>query len=226
MDTKRLEAFSESDPIQRLYAKAIVRAQKGKHNNDYKQARFYILHQLVEQAIRRFPTLNLVECGCWHGHSTLIIAGLMELRSTGRLHVFDSFEGLSEFKQEDLSEFLTTASQREIARQSFKSSFDHMKKLTDPFGYVYLHKGWIPPVLNELDNSTLAFASIDVDMYEPTKASLDAVWPRLAVGGLVYLDDYGAQAFPGATLAIDRFVAANKPPFFLKSPIGSAFLIK
>ncbi len=221
-----LNAYATGNPIRGLYQRAINAAQNGKPDNDYKQLRYYVMHQLAQHAIARFPDLNLVECGCWHGHSTLILANLMQGKSSGRLHVFDSFKGLSEFQAVDHSRFMDTEKKRNAERVHYASDIHRLRRLVKPFGFVDLHKGWMPQVFDGVEAGSIAFASIDVDLYEPTLASLAYVYPRLAPGGAIFFDDYGYATFPGAKVAVDEYLHDHKPALFIENPMGSAFLIK
>ena len=51
----------------------------------------------------------------------------------------------------------------------------------------------------------LALLHFDADLYEPCKAALAWAWPRLAPGGVVFLDDYGRPDCPGVKAAADEF---------------------
>jgi hypothetical protein len=225
MNPEILNAYKAANPIRRLYQKAINAAQNGKPDNDYKQYRYYVLHQLVQYAAKRFPMLDLVECGCWHGHSTMIIADLMQSeKSSGRLHVFDSFKGLSEFRDVDVSPFMDTAKKRASERVHYASDIHRLRRLVEPFGFVDLHKGWIPDVF--IDVGEIAFASIDVNLYEPTHAAVEFAYTHLVPGGAIYFDDYGYATFPGAKTAIDDYLRTVSPTLFIENPMGSAYLVK
>jgi len=220
-----LNAYSAGNPIRKAYQKAIDAAQGGKPDNDYKQFRYYVMHQLAQYAAKRFPLLNFVECGCWHGHSTLIIANLMRSeKSQGRLHVFDSFKGLSEFHDVDVSRFMDTEKKRNAERVHYASDIHRLRRLVEPFGCVELHKGWIPDVF--IDVGEIAFASIDVNLCAPTRAAVEFAYSHLVPGGAIYFDDYGYATFPGAKAAIDDYLRTVSPTLFIENPMGSAFLIK
>lgn len=45
-----------------------------------------------------------------------------------------------------------------------------------------------------------------VDLYEPTKDSIEFFYDKLNVGGIFLCDDYGFTSCPGATKAIDEFL--------------------
>ncbi len=227
MSPELLNAYSKGNPIRELYQKAINAAQNGKPDNDYKQYRYYILHQILAQSVRRFPYLNVVECGCWHGHSTILTAEVMKAEgATGKLHVFDSFKGLSEFRKQDMSSYQPTPTAREAERVHYASDMGRLQKLVEPYGFVELHKGWIPTVFEGVDVGRVSFATIDVDLFEPTLDSLAFVYPRLMPGGMVFFDDYGYNCFPGAKKAVDKYLGADFEGLFIENPMGSAYLIK
>lgn len=237
MNPSVLNSLAAGNPIRKLYQKAIDLAQGGKPDNDAKQFRYYVLHQLAWYALTRYPGFNLVECGCWHGHSTLLIANLMQAAEpgskvqpslAGRLHVFDSFKGLSEFKTQDRSDIFNTTAKRAAERAHYASDIHRLRRLVEPFGFVDLHKGWIPEVFEGINVGQLSFAMIDVDLYEPTLASLKFVYPNLVPGGAIFFDDYGYRNFPGAKIAVDEFLAGLKTPpmLFIENPMGSAYLVK
>jgi hypothetical protein len=59
----------------------------------------------------------------------------------------------------------------------------------------------------------IALLRLDTDWYESTKHELVHLWPRLAGGGVLIIDDYGHWA--GARRAVDEFLATQKPPLLL-----------
>lgn len=227
MNPEILNAYAATNPIRLTYQKAIDAAQNGKPDNDYKQYRYYVMHQLTQYATKRFPALNAVECGCWHGHSTMIIADVMrDENTTGRLHVFDSFKGLSEFDTVDYSRFMDTDKKRAAERVHYASDIHRLRRMVEPFGFVDLHKGWIPDVFSGVDVGEISFASIDVNLYEPTRAAVEFAYSHLVVGGAIYFDDYGYATFPGAKAAIDDYLSTVSPTMFIENPMGSAYLVK
>lgn len=69
-----------------------------------------------------------------------------------------------------------------------------------------LIQGFIPQSLSEADFDKIAFAHIDLDQYEPTRVSLDWVWSKLPVGGVILCHDYFKGRQRLAALAIDEFL--------------------
>lgn len=56
----------------------------------------------------------------------------------------------------------------------------------------------------------------DCDLYAPTKAALEAFWPRLSRGGIMLFDEYSIHDWPGETKAVDEYFA-DKPNVKLKT---------
>jgi hypothetical protein len=51
---------------------------------------------------------------------------------------------------------------------------------------------------------------LDVDLYEPTKAALEAFVPRIPKGGIVVFDQLNARIFPGETQAVDEALGLRR----------------
>ena len=224
---RAVDAFNSDEPIYKLYDVAIARAQDGQFDTFLKRLRYFLLYQAAQQAAALFPNGNFVECGCWHGHSTFMLATLMQAAgSTGKLHVFDAFEGgLSEFHELDKGFIKTDDAIRNITEQ-FKSNEEKVRSLLAPFPFVSFYPGWIPDRFSEVAEEEFCFLSIDVDLYEPTLKSMEFFWPRLMKGGFAYFDDYGTNTFPGARIAIERFFEASPPAALFRLPFGAAVAIR
>jgi O-methyltransferase len=157
---------------------------------------------------------DTAEAGVYRGASSWFIC---QARSTsGSIHHgFDSFEGLSEPEAADGAYWRT----RDLA-----VTIDDAAQVLAPFN-AKLYRGWIPEVFEQAEIDKLVFAHIDVDLYEPTMASLEYFYPRLVTGGIILCDDYGFDTCPGAKLAFDEFMAERSEPI-IHSPTGQGFVIK
>jgi O-methyltransferase len=197
-------------------------------DNVHRQVRFYSTFQMAAYAAA-LPQGDVVECGCWHGHTTVAIATILQTRGfAGRFHVFDSFEGgLSDFTPNDESIFpLSDREKRGLVRQ-FASDYELVSSVTKRFGFVELHRGWIPQSFESFVRTPLRFVHVDVDMYEPTKAALDFFWDFVVPGGCIVIDDYNHTVFEGATRAVDEFLKGKRPSLFYAVPFGgSCYVIK
>jgi hypothetical protein len=104
IDRSQLTIFFERDPLVELYEDS-MRSTQAPADSFYKRCRFFALAQLCEIALSRYAEGDIVECGCWRGHSAHMIGVLATKHAfKGLFHIFDSFEGLSGLTQEDKSE--------------------------------------------------------------------------------------------------------------------------
>lgn len=88
--------------------------------------------------------------------------------------------------------------------------YDHVSGVLDKFGApvgprIRLHKGLFDDTLHP--SSPVALAHIDCDWYEPVKLCLDRIYPHLAVGGRIVIDDY--YDWDGARRATDELLSAH-----------------
>lgn len=218
------------DPFLELYHRA--RTLSGSNDNVFKQNRLFTLHQMARRVIDDRVPGDVVECGCWRGHSTWLIAEpLAAARWPGRFFVFDSFEGgLSDKVAADrVGRGDTDPERTHEQKLSFASSRDGVEALMKPFPFVSLHGGWIPAVfetVSDLPQRRFALVHIDVDLYEPTRDCLAFFGPRMSEGGVIVIDDYGSANFPGSRAAVDEYRAAHRPKLFLESHlIGAVMLV-
>jgi len=158
---------------------------------------------------------DTAECGVFKGASSWLIC--QAIKETGKNHhLFDSFSGLPEPGLADgaywSSGDLSTGSQ------------EARKNLVD-FRFAHFYEGWIPEKFSEIEHLTFSFVHIDVDLFEPTLASLRFFYPRLSPGGVIICDDYGFNSCPGAKKAMDDFFS-DKVEKIILVPTGQAMVIK
>ena len=80
------------------------------------------------------------------------------------------------FGAKDESSFRLSDEEKRAQIEQFRSDFDFVRSVTAPFGFVELHRGWIPQTFAAFEPRPIRFLHVDVDMYEPTKASLEFFW--------------------------------------------------
>jgi O-methyltransferase len=133
-----------------------------------------------------------------------------------KLRLFDTFSGLPEPKEgvdfHSRGEFNDT-------------SLADVQAFVGEDKFIEYRRGWIPDTFSDLDCSAIRLAHVDVDLYESTLNCLAYIYPRLAVGGIIVLDDYGFISCPGVRKAVDEFFS-DKPDLPLTLPSGQAFLVR
>lgn len=142
---------------------------------------------------------DVVEFGCYVGTTSVHLAEA--LRETDKqLYLYDSFAGLPDKRMEDRSpageQFKTgelLATKKELIR--------NLKQANVPMPIIT--KGWFRDVTPEQVPGKISFAFLDGDYYDSILDPLRLIWPRLAPGAVVVVDDYANEALPGAAKAVD-----------------------
>jgi len=158
---------------------------------------------------------DIAECGAYKGVSAQLMCRALQ-KSIAKIHLFDSFEGLSEPDLLD-GEYWQ--------KGSLKVSEEQLHQTLAGFDNYEVYKGWIPERFDEVADRMFRFIHIDVDLYEPTFDSLSFFFPRLQPGGIILLDDHGFSSCPGAKKAADEFFS-GKPEKIILLTTGQAFIQK
>jgi O-methyltransferase len=168
---------------------------------------------------------DVVECGVWKGGSSMAAAlTLLRLGSTQRtLHLFDTFEGMPPPDDVDRDCYEVTAAQQLDVEDQVTSviwaraQLDEVQQNMSAIGYpaenVRFVRGRVEDTLPSEAPNRIALLRLDTDWYESTRHELAHLYPRLAPGGVLIIDDYGH--WQGARRAVDEFIAASEPTLFL-----------
>jgi O-methyltransferase len=157
---------------------------------------------------------DTAEIGVFRGASSVLICE--GTAGAGRTHwAVDSYEGLSSPGERDGGYW---------EAGDMAAAEAEVRQRLAPFA-AEIVRGWVPGVLAEVPAQALAFAHIDVDLYEPTRAAAEWAYERLSPGGILVCDDYGFDTCPGARQAIDELFAERPEPV-VHLPTGQGFVIK
>lgn len=175
----------------------------------------------VEYVVRNGIAGDFVECGVWRGGSSMATA-LTLLRlgvSDARLYLFDTFSGMSEPTGHDAEIATGEAAAALLARSDLKeglawayAGIDEVRANMTATGYpaekMHLVAGKVEDTLPQHAPERISLLRLDTDWYESTRHELTHLFPRLAVGGVLIVDDYGHWA--GARQAVDEYFAERK----------------
>ena len=214
--------FELDEDFNDQYDLAQRNTQMSETDNVLRRQRHYTLYHLLRQVDVRKG--HVAECGCFRGLSAYQIASyLKESNFPNKFYLFDSFEGLSKFNEQDIPSEVVYDIEKK--RKQFACSLEAVKQNLKDFSFIEYKKGWIPDRFKEVQSERFSFIHIDVDLYQPILDSIQFFYPLLIKGGIMVFDDYGCLAFPGAKRAVDKFMD-DKEDFFLSLPSGEAFLVK
>ena len=185
----------------------------------------------VEYVIRAGVPGALVECGVWRGGSVLaMLLTLQRLGVAGRdVYLFDTFEGMTEPTEADVSRFdepaLTTWRRARRAGHVawewfFEPSGFGLEVVRDrlaasgyPAERLRFVVGRVEDTIPARAPEQIALLRLDTDWYESTRHELEHLYPRLAPGGVLIIDDYGH--WEGCRRAVDEYFAAADRPILL-----------
>ncbi|TML68610.1 MAG: macrocin O-methyltransferase [Actinobacteria bacterium] len=180
--------------------------------------RIYALARAVEYVVGNAVPGAMVECGVWRGGSMMAVA--LTLRRLGvddrDLYLYDTFEGMTEPGDEDVRHtgeraVDLLADPRAHAQYKAAASLEEVREAVLGVGYpearIHFVKGPVEQTLPERAPEGIALLRLDTDWYSSTKHELVHLYPRLAVGGALIVDDYAY--WQGARRAVDEYIDKN-----------------
>jgi hypothetical protein len=184
----------------------------------------YIVHHLHQSLATKG---DVCEFGVSAGATSALLASELMQFAERKLWLFDSFEGLPAPTQKDrLINDIFSLGSMESYKGAMATSDSSVREKLRLIGFpeqrTKVIKGWIEDTLRGADvPSTIAFAYVDLDLFEPIKEALRFIDSHMARGGRVMVDDYGFFS-EGAQIAVDEFVAEAKGRFALELPMSCA----
>ncbi len=187
---------------------------------------------------------DIAELGVFRGLGLMTWANLLEAYCIGNrtktVYGFDNWKGFTDFTQNDGAP--NDRAHKVIGGfnpEPFKTELEQAIGIFDSDRFVpwksrvKLVDGQIENTVPEfvLNNPGVRFSLVhfDCDLYAPTKAALDALWPCVSRGGVLLFDEYAIPDWPGETKAVDEFMA-DKPELRLQTlswtNAPTAYLIK
>lgn len=172
------------------------------------------VHYIVDEEIPG----DLVECGVWKGGS--VMAAALTLKNAGdtsrNLHLFDTFAGMPEPGAEDVKSPYDGYSLHERWRRHAQSNTEwagvpvekvraNVETTGYPSGRINCVAGMVEDTIPAQAPERIALLRLDTDWYSSTKHELVELFPRLEVGGVLIVDDYGH--YEGARRAVDEYFA-------------------
>lgn len=166
--------------------------------------RFYSLVQMFRKTLALDGLV--AECGCFRGLSSFILCRSLQLAQPAfdgkGYRIFDSFAGLSAPQAEDAVDDAAADAEllRNMTRQGqYAAPLDRVKAALAAFPGIEYFPGWIPAAFPDETGQRYRFVHVDVDIYQPTRDSIEYFYPRLVSGGILVCDDFN---WPGARKAI------------------------
>jgi hypothetical protein len=177
-------------------------------------SRYFALYEIFKEVLH--VQGDIIECGVSWGGALMafaqISAALEPFNLQRRVIGFDTFAGFLGVSDKDQSTSTSNQSrqggfladsladlERSIELFDANRSIGHVAK-------VVLVKGdacrTIPQFIRENPHTVVSLLHLDFDLYDPTRAALEALAPRMPKGAVLVFDELNCQAWPGETLAV------------------------
>jgi hypothetical protein len=161
-----------------------------------------------------------------------MIAGIADVYGTERqYYLFDSFEGLPAPREIDGQTALDWAEKKEEAPNYYDNCRAEMEWAQKAMAIAKaknttLVKGWFNDTVPSFQpKEPIAILRLDGDWYDSTIVCLEHLFPHVAEGGLIILDDY--YAWDGCAKALHDYLSKYKrPERITKAYTSGCFLIK
>jgi O-methyltransferase len=153
------------------------------------------VRQCIDSVLADGVPGDFIETGVWRGGVTILMRGMLEAwgESERQVWVADSFQGLpvpdAESFPQDVGHDMSNVPTLAVSADQVRANFDRYGLLDDRVRFL---EGWFRDTLPTAPIEQLAVLRLDGDMYESTIDALEALYPKLSVGGYVIVDDYGA----------------------------------
>lgn len=170
---------------------------------------------------------EFVECGVWRGGSMRLAARkLLQHGDTQRqLWLYDTFSGMTPPQSADVDFRGQTAEHllrvdRPDDPQGVWCISDLEQVQTAVYGSGYPAEkfqfiaGDVCQTLRQSAPQSIALLRLDTDFYDSTRMELEVLYPRLAPGGILIIDDYGH--WQGCRQAVDEYFSKLSSPVYLQ----------
>jgi len=211
-----------------LMSEILALDQYGLTNNDRRLSmvsvpRLWSVISAVKYVVKNEIPGDIIECGVWRGGCAIAMASILKANnSKKKLYLFDTFSGITEPGEVDIETSTGTSQIHEYQKRSAVQDTEFVnwdygdfniekvkcefkrRQLTDNVVFVQgdvrktLFSGMSEP-------QKLSILRLDTDWYDTTLHEMNILYPRLAKGGVLLVDDYGH--YDGARKAVDEYFA-------------------
>jgi hypothetical protein len=200
--------------------------QTTRHTTMTSPERLIAFTRAVEYVERCGVGGDIVECGVWRGGSMFAAAKTLAAhqRFDRKLWLYDTFEGMTQPGNQDV-DFMGQTAEELLRRDAPEDPHgvwclgpqEQVRKHLGQSGYpehqIQYVVGQVELTLPSARPDRIAILRLDTDWYESTRCELTWLFPLLAKGGVLIVDDYGH--WQGCQRAVDEYFAEQQISIFL-----------
>lgn len=168
-----------------------------------------------------------VECGFGYGRSFAVLSHYAN-KLKRKIFGFDSFIGFPNVTQDDQS--LNLPKNGDWSVRTLEEANKYINGLgifNSVRDYELIKIEFSAKTDNPIPKEKIALLHIDLDLYEGYKYALEIFYDQIPIGGIILFDEYNEDKWPGATKAVNEFLAIkNLTTSHLKNIKGKHYLVK
>jgi len=161
----------------------------------------------IEACLAQGVPGDVAECGAWRGGAGILMRGVLAAHAVTdrKVWVADSFQGLPlppvNSVDEGMYNFpqVVESAHFQVDLAQVQANFARYGLLDEQVRFL---PGWFHETLPNAPIEQLAVLRLDGDYYESTLVTLEALYPKVAVGGYVIIDDWGLEQICGEKEAV------------------------
>ncbi|PXX58043.1 O-methyltransferase/demethyldecarbamoylnovobiocin O-methyltransferase/8-demethyl-8-(2,3-dimethoxy-alpha-L-rhamnosyl)tetracenomycin-C 4'-O-methyltransferase [Nocardia tenerifensis] len=168
------------------------------------------VHECLDRVVADGVPGDFIETGVWRGGTCIFVRGYFEANDIRdrRVWLADSFEGLPEVTGEShqFDQDIKLHTHNDVLAVSLaevRRNFERYGLLDEQVEFL---PGFFEDTLPQAPIEQLAVLRLDGDLYQSTLDALTNLYPKLAPGGFVIVDDY---VLPGCKEAIHDYRARH-----------------
>lgn len=180
------------------------------------QERILAVRHAAEYVARARVPGAFVECGVYRGGCSMAAAYtfLQAGRSDIDIYLYDTYAGMPPAGPQDVHAEKGSPAAEMFPENggawdaaSYEEVAANMARTGYPAGKVHQIKGMVEDTVPGQAPERIAILRLDTDWYASTRHEMEHLFPRLARGGVLIIDDYGHWA--GSRQAVDEYFEAN-----------------
>ncbi len=191
--------------------------------------RMYALYKAVQYIVSANVSGDIVETGVWKGGSMMLVSSaLQKFGNIGRtIYLYDTYEGMTKPGERDVMTANKYPAEKKWAEISQKKDYKNiwfcyapleeveknLRTTKYPEDKLIFVKGNVEETIPKITPKQIAILRLDTDWYASTKHVLAHLFPKLAHGGVLIVDDYGH--WQGAKEAVDEYFKEQNRKIFL-----------
>lgn len=185
--------------------------------------RYFTLYEIYKRTMG--ISGHIGEVGVFKGAGSLLFGKLVRMfepDSLTMVHGFDHFGGIDD----DTDAMLQVPG----GDSSCEATLRELIRLQDLDSTIKIHnmdaRTEFPSFFEKCPHLRFRLIFLDSGTYNVTRSSIEALWPRLNIGGIMILDQYANEVAPGETKAIHELLPNVKVQNLVGSWMPSSYIVK